>query len=84
MFFGLPRHRTWGDIVLMNCLDNPVCPRRYVKFAEQSGHMYFFDTGEMDEQGECPIVIRTADCRMAIVAENFADFLCRFDMESVD
>ncbi len=82
--FGLPRHRTWGDIVLMNCLDNPVCPRRYVKFAEERGQMFFFDTGAMDERGECPVAMRSADCRMVSVAEDFADFLCCFEMEAAE
>jgi hypothetical protein len=79
--FGLPRHRRWGDLVLMNFLDNPEKPRRYLKFAEWGGQTFYFDTALMDGRSECPVVTRSGT-RTFAVAEDFADFLSRCELEA--
>ena len=62
----------------MNSLDASILSRRYVKFAEEDGLGFYFDTGRIDERGECPVVIR-ADWRVVEVANDFVDFLCSND-----
>ena len=74
--FGLPRDRSWGDIVAINVLDDRPRSRRYIKFAEEGGRAFYFDTAHMDGRGECPVVVRDG-CRFVVAADSFADFLSR-------
>jgi hypothetical protein len=80
--FGLPRHRTWGDIVLMNSLFGPVDSSGYVQFAVEDGQAFYFDTARMDERGECPVVIRVGR-QALVVAEDFIDFLTRCEVGKI-
>ncbi len=74
--FGLPRDRFWGDIVLMNDLDERARPRRYVKFTEDGeGRSYYFDTARRGDDGECPVVVRDRAGDEAEVAATFLEFL---------
>jgi SMI1-KNR4 cell-wall len=72
--FGLPRDRLWGDIVLLN--DLGAHPRHYVKFTEDGeGRSYYFDTTRVDDDGECPVVVRDGAGDEAEVAPTFLMFL---------
>jgi hypothetical protein len=72
--FGLPRDRLWGDIVLMNDLD--AHPRHYVKFTEDGeGRCYYFDTSRVDDDEECPVVVRDGAGDETEVAPTFLTFL---------
>jgi hypothetical protein len=74
--FGLPRHRLWGDVVMMNQLTPTLLPSCFLKIVGDNGHCsYYLDTSQIDSQGECPVMSFQGGADGRIVAENFLDFL---------
>lgn len=74
--FGLPRDRLWGDIVLMNDLDEHARPCYYLKFTEDGeGRSYYFDTARVSADGECPVMVRDRTGVEAEFARTFLEFL---------
>jgi len=74
-FFGVPRDGLWGDIVLMNEVDQSPRPPGLVKFAmNDDGGAYYLDTTRRDAEGECPVVRLDPAHRKVVAASNFIEF----------
>jgi hypothetical protein len=74
--FGLPRNGLWGDVVLMNQLTTlPLPPSCVMIGQDREGRAYCLDTGRMNEEGECPVVVFSAGLVGDAVAPSFLDFL---------
>jgi hypothetical protein len=74
--FGLPRHRLWGDVVLMNHLVGPALAAAYVMVSrDRRGQVYCLDTSCPRADGECPVVVLGPDLGGTPVARTFLEFL---------
>jgi len=74
--YGLPRGQLWGDVVMMNQLDQRSLPSHYLKFMEDVGdYAYYLDTSRMNSAKECPVVVFGWEEDGEIVADNFVNFL---------
>lgn len=74
--YGIPRDRLWGDVVMMNQLTSNCFPKHFVKFTGDIGdYSYYLDTSQMDEAGECPVVVFGAEENGRVIAKNFSEFL---------
>jgi len=73
-----------GDIVFMNVLYRQrgyLTPERLVIQHNDQGEDYFFDTTQVDENGENPVYVSPPNIKYA---ENFLDFLRKKIEENVD
>lgn len=76
LIFGIPRHRVWGDIVMMNQLAPARLPAHFIKFTnEVDGRAFYFDTSRMSRKGECPVIALGPGERVEFAADSFLDFL---------
>lgn len=74
--FGLPSDRLWGDVVMMNQLASRPRPAHLVKVADDTdGYGFYLDIAQMDDAGECPVVVLGAGQAGYVVAESFLEFL---------
>jgi carbon storage regulator len=76
-FFGLPRdNNMWMDVVLQNRLGGPDQLCGFVNFGQnREGRSFWFDTSQIDAEGECPVLTMAPDGAMTVVARGFVDFL---------
>jgi antitoxin YobK len=74
--FGLPSNSLWGDVVMMNHLASRAVPRHFIKFTEDIGdYSYYLDTSQIDDEGECPVVVFGPEESGRVIANSFIDFL---------
>jgi hypothetical protein len=74
--FGIPGDQLWGDVVMMNQLDNRPRPEHLLKFTEDVGdYGFYLDTSRIDRTGECPVVVLGPGEEADVVADSFLDFL---------
>ena len=74
--YGIPRHRLWGDVVLMNGLGTRTLPSAFVKFSrDRQGREYYLDTARPGPDGECPVIVLGVAGGISTVAAGFLDYL---------
>jgi antitoxin YobK len=73
--FGLQADRLSGDVVMINQLTTDV-PSHLIRFTNDIGnYSYYLDSSQMNEEGECPVIVFGPDENGRIVAESFIHFL---------